>query len=116
MTSTYIVQPGESIFDVVLNATGTLANLDQVLTDNNFEDWTPDLVPGAAIIISDAVTIDANALRQLLSYPVCNTSLQGIDDQIQVIFDELSGNWILSTGFWNPDALWLPTGVWNPGT
>ena len=113
MASTYIVRPGETISDVVINATGTLANLNQVLDDNGFDDWTPDLVPGQAIIISDAVTLDANALRQLQSYPVCNASLEGIDDQIDAIFEELSGNWILTTGHWDVNALWLPTGTWN---
>lgn len=112
MASVYITKPGESISDVVLNATGTLANLDQVLTDNNLMDWTPALVPGTPITISDAVTIDANALRQLQAYPVCNTSIQGIFDKIETIFDELAGLWILSTGRWDGNALWKADGLW----
>lgn len=112
MASTYIVKTGESIWDVVINATGTLANLDQVLEDNGFLDWTPDLLPGQAIVISDAVTIDANAFRQLQTYPICNTSTQDIDDQIETIFDELDDDWILSTGRWNGNAVWKADGLW----
>lgn len=112
MASIYIVKPGESLWDVVINATGTLANLNQVLDDNGFDDWTPDLVPGAQIIISDDVVIDSNALQQFGNYPVCNTSSNGVEAQIESIFDELAGTWILSTGLWNGNAVWTAAGLW----
>lgn len=33
-----------------------------------------------------------------------------LDDQRTVLVP----NWILATGFWRPNALWLPTGIWKP--
>ena len=108
----YQVQQGESINDVVINATGTLANLNQVLSDNSFSDWNPDLQAGQEIIISDLVTMDSNALLQLNQYPVCNNVSEGIYAQIESIFEELSNLWILSTGFWNDDAPWNDSKTW----
>jgi hypothetical protein len=113
MASEYAVKSGETISDVVINATGTLVNLDQVLEDNAFDTWTPDLTPGQLIFISDACQIDSNALRQLQTYPICNMSITDIYDQIEGIFEQLNGTWILSTGFWNVHAVWTATGLWK---
>lgn len=112
MASTYTIRPGESLWDAIINATGSLVNLDQVLDDNGFDDWTPDLPAGTVIIISDAVALDSNALQQFGSYPVCNTSLNGVEGQIEAIFDELDGTWILSTGYWDGNAVWTADGLW----
>lgn len=113
--TTYIVKPGESIWDVCLNATGTLANLDLINEANNFQDWTPDLMPGQGIIIPDTVTMDNNAQRQLALFPVCNFSRSGIAAKIETIFDILANNWILQTGLWNGNAIWTSAGLWNSG-
>lgn len=124
--SPYIVKAGESIWDVCLNSCGALVigsvgdpsyfnNLDAILTANGMTDWTPILTAGMAIIIPNTVSIDSNALQQLLTYPVCNNSVSDVLDQIQTIFATLGNNWILSTGIWNGDALWLADGIWNPG-
>jgi hypothetical protein len=112
MSSIYLVQPGQSMWDVVLNATGTLANLDQVLDDNEAMDWTPVLIAGSGIVISDEVDIDINALQQLQLFPVCNTSVNDIAAQINTIFETLSGLWILRSGFWDDTGLWIDTAVW----
>lgn len=110
--STYTVKAGESIWDVTMNATGTLANLDIILAANAFADWTPVLQPGQIIIIPDTVTIDANALRQLELYPVCNNSTNDIFAKILGIFGVIANNWILATGFWNDKAVWIDSKTW----
>lgn len=112
MSSIYPVQPGMSIADVVVNATGTRANLNQVLADNGFDSWTPDLIPGQEIIISDAVVMDNNALQQLKQYPVCNNVDIGIYAQIEEIFSLLADLWILRTGDWDDTGIWIDSDLW----
>ena len=112
--STYTVRPGEGIVDVVENATGSVANWDAVLTANDFDDWTPELVAGQVIQIPDAmVTVDANTQRQLSVYPACNEDWGDVADQVAVLFSTFTENWILATGFWNGDAVWTTDGLWN---
>ena len=85
--STYIVQAGETIGDVVLNSTGNYNNWDAILTANGFTDWTPDLVPGQVIQIPDSiVNVDANNLAQLQTYPAANNIFGGIYTLINAIF------------------------------
>ena len=112
LMTTYIVQPGESIWDVTVNATGTLAGLDAVLDANGFTDWTPDLVAGSSVIIPNAAVLDLNALRQIQTYKICNTSVNDIATKINTIFEILKNFWILTTGFWNDDALWIDKDFW----
>lgn len=113
MASNYSVKPGETIGDVVLNATGSIVNWDQILEDNGFDDWTPDLAPGQQIAIGDELQIDANPLRQLQQYPLCNISTMDVYAQIEGIFEQLTGRWILSTGRWDGSAVWTATGLWE---
>lgn len=110
--STYIVKPGESLWDVVLNATGTFANLDAVLSANGFTDWTPMLRAGQIIMIPDTVIIDSNTLRQLKVYPACNNSVNDVCAKIVSIFGLLKDAWILSTGLWNDAQTWKDTKTW----
>lgn len=110
--SNYKVKPGESINDVVLNATGTLVNLDAVLTANNFDSWTPVLYAGQLIVIPDSVSIDANALRNTQAYPVCNTSVNNIFTQISDLWELFEDFWILSSGFWDDGRRWIDTKTW----
>jgi len=119
MSDIYIVSPGESIWDVCLNSTGSLSNdtgplgnLDAILEANAFEDWTEILFPGQLIVVPDTVQKDLNTLRQLASYPVCNNANSDIAAQIDNIFDILANNWILDTGFWNDNAIWIDTKTW----
>lgn len=111
--STYAVKVGETITDVVVNATGNLDNWDVILTANGFEDWTPQLVAGQLVQIpDDLVVVDQNAQRQLATYPICNSAVSNILDQIDQIVGLLTDNWILATGFWNDNALWIDTKTW----
>lgn len=112
MSSIYVVKPGESITDVVLNSTGSLSNWDSILEANGFGDWAPELLAGQSVIIPDTVTIDANTKRQLVSYPACNASVNDVLNKISAVFSTLSNNWILATGFWRDDAIWIDTKTW----
>lgn len=111
--STYVVKPGETITDVVANATGNIDNWDAILMANGFDDWTPQLLAGQIIQIPDEqVVVDQNTQRQLATYPICNSAVSDIFDQIDQIVSQLTDNWILATGFWNDNALWFDTKNW----
>jgi len=100
-----------SINDVVLNATGSLINLNAVLDANSFTDWTPTLTVGQEITIPDTVTKDLNVIGQLTTYPAVNNLTDLILSSINTIFDTLP-LWILSTSYWNDNGLWVDTAFW----
>ena len=81
----YTVKIGETIGDVILNATGNLLNWQTILDANNFTDWNPDLYIGQQIIIPSDVDLQLNVLNQLTLYPVNNDS--GIPDIDLLIID-----------------------------
>lgn len=117
MSSIYIAKLGESIWDVTLNATGAIMlgdvnNLDEILTANDFDDWNPVLGVGQSILIPDSVNIDPNALQQLQLYPVCNNTVNDLLDKINATFGIMSNNWIMATGFWNDNAVWIDGNTW----
>lgn len=117
--STYTVKQGDTILDVVENATGArigpngIDNWDVIVTTNGFDSWTPDLVAGQLVAIpDDLVDPDPNILRQLKTYPVCNNLDEDVLDQLVTIISILDNNWILTTGFWNDRAVWIDTKTW----
>ena len=110
--SNYTVKQGESINDVVLNATGAIANLDAVLTANGFAEWTPVLTVGQVITIPVTVSVDANIQRQLAIYPAVNNVVDDVINKVEAVFQILDDNWILTTGFWNDTALWKDNKTW----
>lgn len=110
--SNYTVKVGESVSDVILNSTGSLLNWDAIATANGWTDWTPLLTAGDQIIIPATVNIDPNSLRDAQQYPKCNAIRQGILDQISDLWSIILNNWILTTGFWNDQAVWIDTDVW----
>jgi hypothetical protein len=109
----YRVRYGETITDIVLNATGNISNWEDILFENEF-DWIPDLVAGSLIAIPQSVDNDLNALRALTRYPANNKSENDIYDQIDTIFELMngSGDWILRTGFWDDSGHWYDTSFW----
>jgi hypothetical protein len=111
MSSVYTVKEGMSINDVVLNATGSLINLDAVLTANNFTNWTLNLFAGQQIIIPNGVTIDYNVTKQLAEYEAVNNLTSGILNEINDVFNTIP-LWILQTGEWNINGLWTLNGLW----
>jgi hypothetical protein len=112
MAFNYIVKVGETIGDVVMNATGSFSNWDLILSANGFTTWTPDLQAGQAVLIPDNVAVDQNTQRQLSSYPAANNTVNDVFDQIDNLINQLADNWILTTGFWNDNALWIDTKFW----
>jgi hypothetical protein len=97
----------------VLNATGSLTNWEAILNANNMTDWVPVLTIGQQIIIPDGLALDQNTIRQLKTYPACNNVSNAVYNQINSIFDTLTGVWILTTGFWDDGATWKDTEPWN---
>jgi hypothetical protein len=83
--SNHIVQTGEQFSDILLNTTGDPNNWDAMLTANDFDSWTPSLLPGDNIVVAyDAK--QENIQRELEIYPVCNFA--GIPD-LDTQFNEL---------------------------
>jgi hypothetical protein len=70
----YTVRNGESICDVVLNATGNIDNWELIIDFNGFDTWTPSLEVDQVIEIPDTVVFQPNVLRILDKYPSCNNS------------------------------------------
>lgn len=118
----YIVGVGETIRDVVINATGaitiqdsngnTIDNWNLILDANDFTDWTPILIPGQSVIIPDDVLIDANTLRTRQTYPSNNSTVMGVYNLINAVWALLTDRWILKTGFWDDGGLWIDTDFW----
>jgi hypothetical protein len=78
----YTVSQGETIVDVILNATGTLDNWETILNANGFTDWNPTLYVGQEIII-EYLDLQNNNIIQFLSYPLNNDSgINDLDEQI----------------------------------
>lgn len=117
--SNYIVRVGETIRDVVINATGsfgngsTNANWDAIATANSFDDWTPMLAPGQSVVVPDSVFIDSNTLRNRASYPANNGSQVNYLSLITAIWNILINNWILANGSWNDGGIWIDTDFWQ---
>lgn len=71
----YIVKAGETISDVVMNATGNIINWASVLSANTaLTSWTSDLTIGQVIIIPDTIQKQPNILFYLNQYPLCNNA------------------------------------------
>lgn len=109
----YKVRPGESIADVVLNATGSLSNWDLILQANNFTDWVPSLIAGQSIIIPDNCFFDLNTIRELTLYPSCNNFIDQWVSDLNNIFNIFIDNWILKTNFWRDAGIWIDTETWK---
>jgi hypothetical protein len=113
-TNTYYkVRYGETITDVILNATGNIINWEDILFQNEF-DWVPKLIAGQLVAIPQSVESDLNAYRALTKYPVNNNSENNVYEQIDAIFELLNGsnNWILADSFWNDFGQWYDTSFW----
>lgn len=99
--SNYIVKEGETITDVLLNATGTINNWFLILEANSFLEWTPKLIAGQSVIIPDTVEVQTNVLRALQLYPACNnTGINNLSTQIQ----ELISNFTPPTQLFEDDV------------
>lgn len=115
-TNTYfIVTPLSTIGDVVMNSTGDIQNWGSILDANSFNDWTPTLYAGQKVAIPSSANLNLNNFRALNSYPANNFSIADIYEQINAIFEQLSGAdlWILRYGYWLDDpSQWIDTDRW----
>lgn len=107
----YKVRYGETIGDVIMNASGNIQNWSLVLDSNSF-DWIPQLTAGQVVAIPNSVIQDLNTFRALTVYPANNNSENDIYNQIDAIFVLLNDLWILANGFWNDQGLWFDTAFW----
>ena len=87
MPTNYIVKPGETISDVVLNSTGSILNWFKIIDTNEFESWTPALSGGQKIVIPDTIEIQSNVLRELQLYPAFNAGYNA--SEVKAITDNL---------------------------
>jgi hypothetical protein len=69
----YVVSQGETILDVVLNATGSIDNWEPILNINGFTEWNPILFTGQEILI-DYLNLQKNNIIQFSLYPLNNDS------------------------------------------
>ena len=100
----YIVRNGESIADVVLNATGNIQNWKVILETNGFSEWTPILHAGQIIIIPDTVIMQPNSKAILDDYPSNNNSKAAdLDDQITDLIT------LIESGPQTYDVFFLPS-------
>ena len=112
------VKQGESITDVVLNSTGNLPYWNNILTENSKEDWTPTLSIDEKIFIPSGLTLDHNTTRQLETYPACNMADSfdlnngSLSDQLNILKDAVLNIWILKTGLWNDNGIWMDDKNW----
>jgi len=111
--SYYTVRPGESLIDVTLNSTGNKDNADKILEENGIAEWSPILATGRVLTIPDTVVVDANALRELTKYPSYNNFNKNITKLLDDVVNLLDNIWILQTGNWNENGVWLNEGTWN---
>lgn len=74
MATYYTVKEGETISDVVLNATGSIDNWFAILDANDMTSWVPTITTGDLILIPDSVILQPNVQRNLQIYPANNRS------------------------------------------
>ena len=81
----YVVKKGESIYDVCLNSTGNINNLQDILELNSINQWTPELVVEQKIMIPITIKTQDNVLDYLIKKPICNTNISDFNEQIKNI-------------------------------
>lgn len=111
--TTYTVLAGQSIRDVTVNATGSISGKDAILAANGLMDWTPSLLPGSVLTIPTTAPIDTNIQRTMQIYPAANNVDPRVYQQIDDLMSNLTDNWILKSGFWNDQGVWIDTSIWN---
>lgn len=93
--TTYTVKTGEVITDVVINATGNINNWELILQANNFDTWTPKLLPDQQIIIPDSCVLASNIISELRKYPICNKKPVDWETQLNNIINRGQNNYVL---------------------
>jgi hypothetical protein len=86
----YKTKVGESIFDVCLNSTGTLQNINTILDYNEFDNWNPEITAGQTILIPDTIPIQTNVRNELQLRPAVNGQITTFQSQLDIILDILN--------------------------
>ena len=85
----YTVRQGETIYDVCMNANGSLYSLDENLDLNGFDTYTPTLEPGQELIVSDVVRNNA-AVEVLQQHPLNGESIPPADLELQLTYIDVA--------------------------
>lgn len=83
----YVVKGGETIYDVCINANGSLYALDENLDLNDLDSYTPTLYAGQRLTVSDIVRNNA-ATEVMEEHPLNSVSIPDAD--LNALFDEIS--------------------------
>lgn len=83
----YTVKGGETIYDVCINANGSLYVLDENLDLNGLDSYTPALYAGQRLTVSDIVRNNA-ATEVMEEHPLNSVSIPDAD--LKALFDEIS--------------------------
>ncbi|MEG0899034.1 MAG: hypothetical protein RSF40_04905 [Oscillospiraceae bacterium] len=87
----YVVRDGETIYDVGYNANGSLYSLDDNLSMNDIDTYTPSLNAGAVITVSDVVR-NNDAVISANNHPF--NSSHGDDEEINAeVMSDLNTLW-----------------------
>lgn len=84
--ATYRVKYGDTLFDICLNTTGSLAGINAIMDANGFTTYTPDLTPDSVIEVPDVV-YNSEAVSVASQRPFSNASISASDLQSQ--FEEM---------------------------
>lgn len=85
----YTVRQGETIYDVCMNANGSLYSLDENLDLNGFDTYTPTLTPGQVLEVSDVVRNNA-AVEVLQQHPLNSESIPRADIELQLDYIDVT--------------------------
>jgi hypothetical protein len=86
----YTVKQGETIGDIVLNATGSILNWSKMLDVNDFTEWVPTLTKAQKLNI-DYDSFQENVKFVLNNFPACNnTDILDLDAQISAFIAKLT--------------------------
>lgn len=78
----YQVKYGDTLFDICLNTTGSLAAINAIMDANSFTTYTPDLTPGQMLEVPDVV-YNSEAVSVASGRPFNNASIPAAELQSQ---------------------------------
>jgi len=102
---TYLVNNGETISDVVINATGSLTNWSSFLDLNGFDDWTPTLVAGETLeapVVSDTLTQSILNNNRIVNTSVANVNT--LIDNFIVLLNEANYSLVFASPSATPNT------------
>lgn len=82
----YVVKGGETIYDVCINANGSLYALDENLDLNGLDSYTPTLYAGQRLTVSDIVR-NNTATEVMEEHPLNSVSIP--EEDLETLFTEI---------------------------